>query len=105
MCALSGDCLTWPDGKNYTMSKPVKVVHITSAHADGDVRIFHKECVSLSAAGFETFLLIPNAESRIENGVKIVSFDFKVKSRLKRMIFLVREIYRRALELDADIYH
>lgn len=85
------------------MSK--KIVHVTSAHKDGDVRIFHKECVSLAEAGFEVYHLVPNSVSRTEKGVKIVSFDFPVASRFKRMFFLVKEIYKRALELNADVYH
>jgi len=88
-----------------SQDKIVKVVHLTSAHQDGDVRIFHKECVSLAQAGFEVYHLIPNTKSRIEKGVHIVSFDFPVTSRFKRMFFLVKEIYKKALALNADIYH
>jgi glycosyltransferase involved in cell wall biosynthesis len=87
------------------MSKPVKIVHVTSAHRDGDVRIFRKECISLAGAGFDVYHLVPNSVSRTENGVKVVSFEFPVSSRFKRMFFLVREVGKRALELDADIYH
>ncbi|MBI3135927.1 MAG: glycosyltransferase family 4 protein [Bacteroidetes bacterium] len=84
---------------------PVKIAHVTSAHKDGDVRIFQKECVSLAEAGFDVYHLVPNSVSRTEKGVQVISFDFQVSSRFKRMFFLVREIYKRALALDADIYH
>lgn len=87
------------------MSKQIKVVHLTSAHKDGDVRIFQKECVSLAKSGFEVYHLVPNSISREESGVKIISFQFPVTSRFRRMFFLVRAICRRAIELDADIYH
>ena len=57
--------------------KKNKVCHITSAHPDGDVRIFHKECVSLAEEGYDVSLVIPNTASRIENGVNIVSFIYE----------------------------
>ena len=82
-----------------------KVCHITSAHPDGDVRIFHKECVSLAEEGYDVSLVIPNTESRIENGVNIVSFIYKPTSRLSRFTKSVNLAYKKALELDADIYH
>jgi len=87
------------------MSKPLRVVHITSAHKDGDVRIFHKECVSLAAAGFDVFLVVPNAKSRLEKGVNIVSFEDSGSSRFRRAIRTVNRVYETAIELDGDIYH
>jgi glycosyltransferase involved in cell wall biosynthesis len=87
------------------MSVKIKVAHVTSAHKDGDVRIFHKECVSLAEAGFEVYHLVPNSKSRLEKGVEVVSFDFPISSRFQRMFRLVKEVYKRAVEIDADVYH
>jgi glycosyltransferase involved in cell wall biosynthesis len=87
------------------MSKPLRVVHITSAHKDGDVRIFHKECVSLAAAGFEVSLVIPNTKSRVEKGVNIVSFEDKGSSRFGRAINTVNRVFDTAIKLNADVYH
>lgn len=87
------------------MSKPVKVVHISSAHKDGDVRIFHKECVSLADAGFEVYLVIPNTVSRIEKGVNIVSFQTKKQGRFYRTTKIVNRVYDEAIKLDAAVYH
>ncbi len=83
----------------------MKVAHLTSAHKDGDVRIFHKECVSLAEAGFEVYHLVPNSKTRIEKGVQIISFEFPISSRFQRMFRLVKEVYKRAVEIDADVYH
>lgn len=83
----------------------MKICHLTSAHPDGDVRIFHKECVSLAKAGFDVSLILPNTTSRIENGVNIISFESNYKSRKERMTKTVKEVLQYALALNADVYH
>lgn len=85
--------------------KMPKICHLSSAHADGDVRIFFKECVSLAEAGFDTHLIITNTTSREQNGVKIWSVDYVPTSRIKRFTKSVNLVYQKALEIDADIYH
>lgn len=81
-----------------------KVCHMTSAHPPEDVRIFHKECVSLAKAGYETYL-VQRGESCEKNGVRIVGVGTPPASRLKRMAFFAKKVYETALALDADIYH
>jgi len=87
------------------MSK--KICHLTSVHPIDDVRIFHKECCSLAANGFDV-TLIACGESEYEetkNGVKCISLNVPVKNRIQRMIKRPKAIYKKALEIDADIYH
>ena len=83
----------------------MKIAHLSSVHADSDVRIFVKECSSLAKAGHEVYYVVPNSESRSLNGVQIDSFQAAGRGRLKRMWKTVNEVYERALELDADVYH
>ena len=85
--------------------KKIKICHLSSAHADGDVRIFHKECTSLAEAGHDVHLVIPNTTNRLEKGVQIHSFSLEAKSRLQRMRKTTKKVYQIALEIDADIYH
>lgn len=87
------------------MSQPIKIAHLTSVHKDGDVRIFHKECVSLAEHGYEVSLIIPNSVSRIEKGVKIISFPSKLRFRFMRVIRTVNKVYKKAVEINADVYH
>ena len=49
----------------------IRVCHMTSAHDPEDIRIFHKECVSLAKAGYEVYL-VERGESYEKNGVHIV---------------------------------
>ena len=50
----------------------IKVCHMTSAHAPGDVRIFHKECVSLGKSGYQVYL-VQRGESYEASGVHVDS--------------------------------
>jgi len=81
-----------------------RVCHITSAHAPEDVRIFHKECVSLAKAGYEVYL-VQRGESYEKNGVRVAGFGEVTGGRLKRMTQVARRAYETALALDADVYH
>lgn len=83
----------------------VKICHLTSAHDSNDIRIFQKECVSIAENNsFKVFLIAPG-ESREEKGVTVIGIGDKPASRVKRMLFFTRNVYKKALELDADIYH
>lgn len=81
-----------------------KVCHITSAHGPEDVRIFHKECVSLARAGYEVYL-VQRGESYEKEGVHVAGFGKPSSNRLGRMLFTAHRAYRVALAVDADIYH
>lgn len=81
-----------------------KVCHMTSVHPKEDVRIFHKECVSLAKAGYEVYL-VQQGESGEKNGVHILGFGEIARSRIRRMLVTTRSAYQKALSADADIYH
>lgn len=82
----------------------IKVCHVTSAHPKEDVRIFHKECVSLSKAGYDVSL-VQQGDSYEKDGVHIVGFGQIASSRIKRMLFTAKTAYKAALSVDAEIYH
>ncbi len=83
----------------------MKICHCTSVHSALDIRIFHKECSSLAAAGHEVYLVTANPDDGLVNGVQFVSSHSKKRSRLFRILFTSREVYKTALALDADVYH
>jgi glycosyltransferase involved in cell wall biosynthesis len=82
----------------------VKVVHMTTAHAATDGRIFHKECRSLARAGFNVTSVGPHTADAVVDQVNIKSIQ-REKSRLARMTRTVWRTYREAVKQDADIYH
>lgn len=81
-----------------------KVCHISSAHPAFDVRIFHKECVSLAKAGYDVSLVVTHDKEEVVDGVKIVPLP-KSKGRLHRMLVKTKIARKKAFELDCDIYH
>ena len=86
--------------------KDIKVCHVTSAHSRYDVRIFHKECKSLAKNGFDVTLLVNDSlEDELIDGVSIKSTHFNPRNRFERMIKSQKHIKRKAIEIDAHIYH
>ncbi len=82
-----------------------KVCHITTVHSSHDVRIFHKECTSLAAEGFEVTLLVLNGNSEELNGVKIIGIKHSFKGRIDRIKNSPSVALLEALKVNADIYH
>lgn len=81
-----------------------RVCHMTSAHAPEDERLFFKECMSLAAHGYETYL-VARGNSYEKNGVHIVGVGDLPQKRRKRMTEGARKVYAAAKTLDADLYH
>lgn len=81
-----------------------RICHMTSAHPWNDIRIFVKECQSLSSAGYEVYLVCEGIDHE-ENGVHVVGCGEKPESRRKRMREFARKVYERAVALDCDVYH
>ena len=85
--------------------KKVKVCHFSSAHPSTDVRVFHKECSSLSSVGFDVHLVVVNEDNSQKNGVSVHGVFSKGESRIFRFIKTSKNVYKKALEIDASIYH
>lgn len=82
----------------------MKVCHMTSAHPPEDVRIFHKECVSLAKEGYDVYL-VEQGDSYEKNDVHLVGVGEPSGGRLSRMTSFAKKVYETALAIDADIYH
>lgn len=82
----------------------MKVCHLSSAHGQEDTRIFHKECVSLANAGFDVYE-ITKGKTYEKKRVHIVGIESAGEGRFKRIFGTTTNVYKKALELDADLYH
>ncbi|WP_144478082.1 glycosyltransferase family 4 protein [Cytobacillus oceanisediminis] len=83
----------------------MKVCHLTSVHSANDTRIFIKECQSLQKAGHEVYYVVPNVEDYEQAGVKIRGIQSTARGQLDRMRNTTKQVYIKALEIDADVYH
>jgi glycosyltransferase involved in cell wall biosynthesis len=81
-----------------------KVCHLTSVHPPFDIRIFHKECKTLSQARYQVVLIAPHDQEEEVDGVRILAIP-KTKSRLERMTKIQCRLYKEALRQDVDIFH
>jgi glycosyltransferase involved in cell wall biosynthesis len=84
----------------------IKITHLTSAHPRYDTRIFIKMCSSLAMnKNYEVSLIVAdNKGDEVKNDVKI--FDVgKKNGRLNRILKTTKNVYKKALKLNSDIYH
>lgn len=83
----------------------VKICHVTSVHKSTDIRIFEKECTSLTKLeGCSVYLVAPG-ESYVKNNVVVFGVGTPPKSRIARMFSFSKAVMQKALEVDAHIYH
>lgn len=81
------------------------ICHLTSVHPRYDTRIFIKECQSLQKAGFDVSLIVAdNKGDEIKGGINIYDVG-KETSRIKRMRKSPKKVYKKAIDIDAEIYH
>ena len=97
-----------PDPVNTRSASPLgsskRVAHLTTVHSPFDVRIFHKECKSLARAGYDVTLIACHDKDETKDGVCIRAVP-KEPKRLLRMTRGVRNVYREAVRINADLYH
>jgi glycosyltransferase involved in cell wall biosynthesis len=84
----------------------IKITHLSTAHNRYDIRIFIKLCSSLASEGHKVSLVVAdNLGNEIKNGVSIIDVGAKNNSRFFRMTSSVKNVFKKAKELDSDIYH
>jgi glycosyltransferase involved in cell wall biosynthesis len=81
------------------------IVHLTSVHPRTDTRIFLKECTSLATRGHSVALIVADGKGdENKNGVAIYDVGAS-RGRVERIRTAPGRVFRKALELDADVYH
>ena len=84
----------------------MKITHLTSAHPRYDTRIFIKECSSLAKIeNYEVSLIVADGKGdEVKNGIHIYDVG-KLQGRLNRIFKTTKKVFKKAIELDSDIYH
>lgn len=83
----------------------IKVCHFTTGHETHDARIFQKQCRTLASADYDVHIVAPFGITEIRDGVSIWSIGAENYGRFQRMLFVSKKVYKKALSIDADIYH
>lgn len=83
-----------------------RVVHLTTTHARDEVRVFLKECTSLSAAGYDVYLIVADGLGldTTSSGVRRLDIG-KQSGRIQRMLIQPWRMLRAAFKIRADVYH
>ena len=82
----------------------VKITHLTSAHPRYDTRIYHKICRSLTKHYSVSLVVADGLGDEVKDDIDIYDVG-KLSSRLKRVLYTTRNVFKKAIKLDSDIYH
>ena len=81
-----------------------RVVHLTTVHNPFDNRIFHRECKTLAATGYDVVLVAPGGSDGPVDDVEFIALPHCGK-RFARMSLGVGAAFWRALTTRVDLYH
>lgn len=81
------------------------VAHLTSVHHRYDTRIFHKMCQTLATAHHQVALVVADGKADATIG-SVSVYDVGVSTtRRDRILKAPTRVFKKALKLNADIYH
>lgn len=82
------------------------IVHVTTVHSRQDIRIFSKECRSLSGAGYAVTLLVSDGlGDECRPGVRIVDVGPRPAGRLSRLAKQGRSVEAVLRSLSPALVH
>ena len=84
----------------------IKICHITSVHPRTDTRVYFKELISLKKHFEDVSFIVADGlgDDISKEGIKI--FDVgKPTNRIKRYLFTSKAVLKKAISIDADVYH
>ncbi|MBN2778887.1 MAG: glycosyltransferase family 4 protein [Bacteroidales bacterium] len=82
-----------------------KICHITTVHQRYDVRIYHKQCTSLSKKWSDINIIVADGKGDEEkNGIKFHDIG-KPTGRKERFLKKTKQAFEKAISIKADVYH
>lgn len=92
-----------PPGENLTKPRG-RVVQFSTVHPPNDIRVFHRECRTLAASGYDVAYVVPHDRDEMVHGVRLCAVP-KPKGRLDRALGSTWRVFRRALREKGRVYH
>lgn len=87
------------------MENKIKVCHVISGYFRNDPRVFQRQCKSIVKAGYEVSILTNDGGSKeILDEINIYPCGRFWKNRIKIILFAKHQFFKKAIEIDADIY-
>lgn len=83
----------------------MKAAHLTSVHQRNDTRIFLKMCTSLATNGYQVNLVVADGKGDEEKNDVTIHDVGASRGRMDRIRSAPGRVLRKAIELDADLYH
>jgi glycosyltransferase involved in cell wall biosynthesis len=80
-----------------------RIAHLTAVHLVEDPRIFHRQCKTLAASGFDVHLVAPHPRDETRNGICIHGVS-RARGRYRRLTQWPR-LFHRARAVEAELYH
>lgn len=81
-----------------------KVCHLTSVHPRYDTRIFLKMCSSLAKKYYVSLIVADGAGAEKKDNITIYDVG-PSKNRLMRIFTAPNRVFKKAVRIDADLYH
>jgi len=81
------------------------ICQITTVHPRYDVRIFQKICSSLASEYNVNLIVADGRGDEVQSNINIYDVGLRKSSRFKRFLFTSYKAYRKALDLNCDVYH
>jgi hypothetical protein len=84
----------------------MKVCHLTTVHPSDDIRIFRKQCISLSKFGYDVSLISLKGKSQFVHNVNVIGLNWQHSTnRIFRILFGPFLVFFAAIRIRAAIYH
>ena len=82
-----------------------KICFLTGLYGRRDALIVERQGKSLAADGYDvTYVVCDKRADEQIYGIKIVSCGFAPRNRVERMALTAKHLYRKAVEINAEIY-